>query len=249
MIDQEKIIFTGGSGLLGGEMKKRLPRAHFPPRREFDVTEYAQMDAYVKAGDYRLVLHAAAFTSPLRVEENPIAALDANVIGTANVVKLCAAHGLRLIYVSTDYVFDGERGNYAEEDPVHPVNKYAWSKLGGECAVRLYDKALIVRTSFGPSEFPYEKAFVDQWTSRESVDDIADKLVSLLERDVTGVIHVGGPRRTVYDYARSLDLAREIGKLSIHDVSFRAPADTSLNCDRYNNLGAAGNADTAEGRS
>ena len=88
------------------------------------------------------------------------------------------------------------RGGYREEDELHPVNKYAWSKLGGECAVRLYDRSLIVRTSFGPDVFPYERAFVDQWTSRESVSVVARKLVELVDSERTGVVHVGGPRRT-----------------------------------------------------
>src|SRR5690606_22152297 len=96
-------------------------------------------------------------------EKDPLNGIETNIIGTANVVKLCMKHSLRLIYISTDYVFSGDKGDYKENEPVHPVNKYAWSKLGGECAVRMYDKALIVRTSFGANVFPYDKAFVDQW--------------------------------------------------------------------------------------
>ncbi len=90
--------------------------------------------------------------------------------------------GLQLVYISTDYIFKGDRGLYSETDAVYPSNKYAWSKPGGECAMRLYDKALIIRTSFGPNTFPYEKAFVDQWTSRESVSVIARKINALLTR-------------------------------------------------------------------
>ena len=119
-----------------------------------------------------MVVHAAAFTSPPKVDKDPARALDVNIIGTANLVRLCMARGLRLIYISTDYVFRGDRGNYREDDSLYPVNKYAWSKLGGECAVRMYDNSLIVRTSFGPNVFPYEKAFADQWTSRESVERV-----------------------------------------------------------------------------
>jgi dTDP-4-dehydrorhamnose reductase len=144
--------------------------------------------------------------------------------------------GSRLIYISTDYVFNGEKGDYRETDPVYPVNKYAWSKLGGECAVRMYDKSLIIRTSFGPNIFPYQKAFVDQWTSRESVSAIARKIVALINRDITGVIHVGGTRKTVYEYAKGLDESKEIGKLSIKDISFNVPVDTSLNCEKYRGL-------------
>lgn len=237
MIEQERILVTGGSGLLGGELKGLLPRAHFPTSAEFDVTDFAGMEAYAAGRALELVLHGAAFTSPPKVDKEPLRALEVNIQGTANVVKLCMTRQLRLVYVSTDYVFRGDRGNYEEEDPVYPVNRYAWSKLGGECAARMYDKALIVRTTFGPNVFPYEKAFSDQWTSRESVGQIARKLVGLLEHDLAGVIHVGGPRRTVWDYACSLDAQRPIAKLSIHDVNFRVPADTSLNCERYRSLG------------
>jgi dTDP-4-dehydrorhamnose reductase len=159
-----------------------------------------------------------------------------NIVGTSNVVKLCLEFGMRMIYISTDYVFKGDQGNYKETDSVYPVNKYAWSKLGGECAVRLYDKALIVRTTFGPNVFPYEKAFVDQWTSRESVTTIAQKISALIDKDITGVVHVGGPRRTVFEYAQSLNPGKEIGPLSIHDVGFAVPTDTSLNCEKYSEL-------------
>lgn len=236
MVEAKKILLTGGSGLLGGELRQLLPEASYPSSAEFDVTNYAQMDAYVRGAGFNALVHAAAFTSPPKVDKEPARAIEVNIIGTANVARLCLAHGLKLVYISTDYVFAGDQGNYAEEDPVHPVNKYAWSKLGGECAVRMVERSLIVRTTFGPNVFPYEKAFVDQWTSRESVSQIAAKLVRLLEHDVTGVIHLGGPRRTVYDYACSLDPSRSIQELSIHDVSFRVPVDTSLNCERYRSL-------------
>jgi dTDP-4-dehydrorhamnose reductase len=239
MLEPERIIITGGSGLLGTEVRKLLPEAQYPGSSEFNLADYAQMDRYVRASHYCLILHAAAVTSPPKVDRDPCRALETNIIGTANVVKLCATHGMKLIYVSTDYVFRGDRGEYREEDELHPVNKYAWSKLGGECAARMYDHSLIVRTSFGPNAFPYEKAFVDQWTSRESVSRIAGKLVRLLEYDeLVGVIHLGGPRRTVYEYARNLDETKAIQKLSIREVAFSAPVDTSLNCELYDRLQA-----------
>jgi dTDP-4-dehydrorhamnose reductase len=100
----------------------------------------------------------------------------------------------------------------------------------------MYDKSLIIRTTFGPNVFPYQKAFTDQWTSRESVSVIAKKISKLLHKNVTGVIHIGGKRKTAFEYAKSLDATRDIGKLSINDVPFDVPVDTSLNCDRYNEL-------------
>jgi len=235
-MDRSRILFTGGGGLLGSEFKKILPDINYPSHKEFDVTNYGQMQRYLETHPCDLIIHAAAFISPPAIDKDPSKAIEVNIIGTSNVVRLCMQHGARLIYVSTDYVFKGDRGNYAETDAVYPVNKYAWSKLGGECAAAMYDKALVVRTTFGPNVFPFEKAFVDQWTSRESVTAIAEKISKLVDKDVTGVIHVGGRRRTVFEYARSLDATRRVGELSVRDVPFTVPVDTSMNCDKYNKL-------------
>lgn len=237
MIPQEKILVTGGSGLLGTALKKLLPNADYPGSDEFDITDPAQMDAYISARDFGLLFHGGAFTSPPKINENPKLALDVNIVGTANVVSLCMRHNLKLIYISTDYVFDGNKGDYLEDDPVFPVNKYAWSKLGGECAVRLYDNSVIVRTTFGPDSFPYPKAFIDQWTSRENVTKTARMLVELLKYDdLTGTVHVGGRRKSVYEYAQENSNGRHIDELSTNEIDFVVPRDTSLNCNKYHNI-------------
>ena len=236
MADKRKIIFTGGSGLLGSEFQKIRPDIDYPWWEDFNITNYNQMKEYVQANGCGQIIHAAAFTSPPLIEKDPAEAIEVNIIGASNVVKLCMEFDLRLVYICTDYVFKGDKGNYKEDDSVYPVNKYAWSKLGGECAVRMYDKSLIIRTTFAPDVFPFEKAFVDQWTSRESVSIIAGMIKKLIDKDITGTIHVGGRRKTVFEFAKGLDQSKEIGELSIKDVSFSVPVDTSLNCDRYNEL-------------
>jgi dTDP-4-dehydrorhamnose reductase len=230
------VIFTGGTGLLGSEFGKIAPEFLYPLSGEFDVTNYPQMEKYALTHGCDQVIHAAAFTSPPLVDKNPAKALEVNIVGTANVVKLCIKFDARLMYICTDYVFPGDKGGYIETDSVNPVNKYAWSKLGGECAARMHDKALIVRTTFGPDRFPYDRAFADQFTSREPVSVIARKLAALAATNAVGVVHVGGGRRTVLEYARSLDPSRAIGELSIRDVPFKVPADTSLNCQRYKEI-------------
>lgn len=236
MLEPSQILLTGGSGVLGAELRRCMPGIIAPTEYEFDVTNPTQMDSYVEGMAVACLVHAAAFVLPPVIDKDPIRALDVNVVGTANVVRLCARRNLRLVYISTDYVFSGEQGDYKEEDPVFPVNKYAWSKLGGECAVRLYDNSLIVRTTFGPNVFPYPKAFVDQWTSRESVARIAELIAPAVLSDLTGVLHVGGPRKSVYDYAKGLDPAKEIEPLRRDEVDFTVPRDTSLNTDRYKRL-------------
>ncbi|MCK5149249.1 sugar nucleotide-binding protein [bacterium] len=236
MTSHSNIIFTGESGLLGSTFQGIMPGLNYPCLEEFNIENYEQMLEYARSVDCKEIVHAAAFTSPPLIDKDPVQAIDVNIIGTSNVVKLCIELGARLIYICTDYVFDGSKGNYKEDDPVYPINKYAWSKLGGECAVRLYDKSLVIRTTFGPDRFPYDKAFVDQWTSRESVSEIASKMSNLVGTDILGVVHVGGKRKTVMEFAKSLDENKEIGDLSINDVNFKVPYDTSLNCEKYNEL-------------
>jgi dTDP-4-dehydrorhamnose reductase len=236
VVEQNKILFTGGSGLLGSEFKHILPDVNYPSSSEFNVADYKMMEEWIRGKDISMLIHAAAFTSPPRIDKDPLKALETNIIGTANVVKLCMLNEIRLVYISTDYVFNGEQGNYKEDDPVFPVNKYAWSKLGGECAARMHDNSLIIRTTFGPNVFPYEKAFIDQWTSRESVRVITGLIAGLIDKDVTGAVHVCGERKTVFEFARGLDEKRDIKPLSITEVNFKVPVDTSLNCNRYKKI-------------
>jgi dTDP-4-dehydrorhamnose reductase len=232
-MDFSRVLFTGGTGLLGRHMMPLIPQAVFPGHTEFDITDPSSMAAYLDGKSVSTILHAAAFTSPPKINADPKLALDVNIVGTANLVRVCMERNIKLLYISTDYVFKGDSGMYTEDDPVLPANKYAWSKLGGECAVRMYDNSLIVRTSFGDTVFPYEKAFVDQWTSRLRVDVLAGKLIKLLESDLTGTIHVGGKRQTVMDYAKSISPDKPIGNLSLKEVTFAAPRDTSLDTSRY----------------
>lgn len=227
------ILVTGGSGLLGKNLRSLLPDALYPTSAEFDVRDWEMMKDFLAANKVKTVVHCAAITSPPRVDKEPMLALDVNIIGTANIVKLCNILNLRLVYISTDYVFDGEKGMYTEEDPVNPVNKYAWSKLGGEAAVRMLDNSLIVRLSFGPEPFPYSKAFIDQWTSREPVSVIASRIVGLLYSNLKGIIHIGGARKSVMEYAKSICNEQEIQPLLRCEVKFSVPRDTSLNISKY----------------
>ena len=235
-MDFTRLLFTGGTGLLGNEMKKLIPEAVFVGSQDFNITDYGQMCDFLSGKNIEVIFHAAAFTSPPRIDKDPLQALDVNIVGTSNIVRLCIEYNMKLIYISTDYIFKGDQGSYREDDPVYPANKYAWSKLGGECAVRMYDNSLIVRTSFSENSFPYEKAFIDQWTSRLPVSATARKLYDLIKVDITGTIHVGGKRQTVFDYARMISPEKEIGELSLYEVSFTAPKDTSLDTKRYEEI-------------
>lgn len=225
---------SGGSGLLGQALLKVQPDIIAPSHAEMDITDPKTLLETLNTHKPDVFLHLAAFTSPPKIDQEPMQALETNIIGTANVVRACAQTNTRLVYISTDYVFKGDKGMYKEDDELLPQNKYAWSKLGGECATKLYDNSLIVRTSFSQNEFPYEKAFVDQYTSRDTVDTLAPLILNLINSDLCGTLHVGSERKSVFDFAKSL--RSDVGELYRDDVSFHVPYDTSLDTTKLKSL-------------
>ena len=223
-----KILLSGGSGLLGKALQKIDASIIAPPHSELDVRNKESIDACIEKYKPDIFLHAAAFTSPPRCDESPVEALQTNIIGTGNVVLSTTEKKVRLVYISTDYVFKGDKGNYAEDDEVFPQNLYAWTKLGGECAVRTHKNSLIIRTSFSPDIFPYDAAFIDQYTSRDSVSVIARLIYTLIQADVVEpVVHVGTERKTVKELALALGKS-DVTDLRRSEVSFATPEDTSL---------------------
>lgn len=238
MFKDSEILVTGGSGLLGTTLKDIKPDYQYPSHAAFDITDYSSIDNYTQdlaaqGINIKCILHFAAFTSPPKVEKDPKQALLTNIVGTANVVRLCMKYNIRMLYTSTDYVFDGESGNYKETDPVLPTNIYAWSKLGGETAALMYDKSLIIRMSISPDEFPHPKAWIDQWTSRETAAQTCTKIIKLADSDVTGIIHIGGRRQSVYEFAKSLSPDKDIGTLERKNANYAVPKDTSLDSSLY----------------
>lgn len=235
MYDKPKVLVTGGSGVLGTQLKSQRGDYLYPMSSEFNVSDYSQMYQFIQGKNIKTILHCAAFTDTVGCtkEDNYNSVIDVNIIGTSLLVKLCNECNIRLIYISTDYVFEGTVGNYKEVSSLNPVAEYGWSKLGGECSMKLCKKGVIIRLSFGGMKFEHPKAFVDQYTSRESVDKISEKIIRIVESIFTGVIHIGSERRSIYQYAKQLS---DVGKISINDVNFDLPKDTSLDVTKFNKL-------------
>jgi len=216
----------GGSGLLGTEIQKLDTTVEAPTRDELDITDEQAVAEYVRTCRPDVILHAAAVTDNREIETDPQDAIAVNIKGTANIASACLGTRIRLVYLSTDYVYGGERGNYAETDEVLPTNLYAWTKLAGEASVRAVPNHLIVRTSFGSDQFPYPVAFSDKWSSKEYVDVIAPDILMAAASPLTGIVNIGGPRRTIYEYASLRN--RDVQKIKRDDSVFESPADTSL---------------------
>ncbi len=217
---------TGGSGLLGSEILKFDSGIVAPPHAEFDVADFESVRVGFEKYRPDIVLHLAAATQPPEHEKNPELGLRVNIIGTANVARACTEFGIRLVYASTDYVYVGT-GPHKEDEPLYAPYKFGWSKLGGECAVRLADNSLILRLSFGPVPFPWEKVYADQYNSKLYVDEIAPLVLGAARSHAVGVMNVGGPRATLEEYAKRTRADIE----TIPRPSW-VPCDTSLDISR-----------------
>ena len=133
-------------------------------------------------------------------EKNIIKSINLNIIGTCNLVKEASNFGIKIIYLSTSYVYPGIKGNYKENDPVKPWNNYSWSKLGGECAVQMYKNSLILRLCMTEKPFVHKKAYANVKTNFIFQEDAARIIFKLMNKK--GIVNVGGPSQTVFNFAK-----------------------------------------------
>jgi len=225
-----KILLTGGSGTLGKELLKLFKNTEHevfsPSSSELDIKDFMSCRQWFQIYKPNLVIHAAAYTDVKASEENYIRSINTNIVGTCNIINCCNLHNIKLVYISTDYVFDGKKGNYSINDPINPLSKYAKSKAAGELAARMYPYSLVIRTSFYGHTFPYDKAFVDQWSSKDYIDLLAPKILRACLSNNLGIMHVGTNRRSIYEIAK--ERKPEVQKISIKNFNFSIPIDTSF---------------------
>ena len=166
-------------------------------------------------------------------EEKISRSISINIIGTSNVVKACEEKNIKLIYFSTNYVYPGEKGNYKESDPIFPINNYAISKLGGECAVRLYKNSLILRISMTEKPFVHEFAFNDVEMNFMYHDEFAKILLKLINEK--GIINVGGKTQTVYNFVKQKQ--KNIKPISGRKmINKKFPLKQSMNLSKFQKI-------------
>lgn len=212
----------GGTGLLGSEFKKISN--FILSGREIDITNESELYSKLDVIQPEIIVLAAAETNSVKIDENPISALETNIKGAVNVTKYCVERNVRLVYISSDYVYDSKSDNHQEDEPLKPFNLYAWTKLGGECAVRAHKNSLIIRTSFGSIEYPYEFAYGNRFVSKDYVDIIAPMIKDLVLSDEVGVINVGTNEKTLYEYAQQRnpkvkEIFQKEGQIFVMDIT------------------------------
>ena len=200
---KKKILVTGGTGRFGSILKrlKTNYEIFFPNKTTLDITDFRSIQKYIKLKKPNILIHLAGLSRPMNIHDRQIQkSIDLNIIGTSNITKACAEKNIKLVYFSTNYVYPGIRGYYKESDGLLPINNYAWSKLGGECAVQMYKNSLILRVCMTERPFIHKQAFYNVKTSFIYHDEVAKILLKLI--NVKGILNIGGPTKSVYNFAK-----------------------------------------------
>ncbi|MCF7850008.1 MAG: SDR family oxidoreductase [Kiritimatiellales bacterium] len=264
-----RILLTGASGFLGGELFNLLsttnevtgichrPDARF---RAVDLREPAQIKKLLDDVQPDVVIHSAAYRKPDECEQHPEACRRLNV-QPLETFRNCFPMPGKLVFVSTDYVFDGRNPPYTEDDPCCAVNVYGQSKVDAETIVRQRKNSVIVRVPLlvgtEPEEDGHLSALYRQIKSGEECQidhcgirhptwacDAARAIAFLLEKDATGIFHYCNPE-TLTKYEMAVSVANTLGLPHDHikpllkplPITAPRPVDSSLDCTKINELG------------
>lgn len=206
------IVVTGASGQLGTAIRRVFANEHIiaTDRAELDITDREAVLRFVERERPDIIINCAAYNNVEKAGEEIGAAFAVNAHGPFFLAEAAKAIDAVLVHVSTDYVFDGQKGEYTEEDTPNPVNVYGVSKLAGEMLVRaVWEKSIIVRTSwlFGPSTGGSRNFVTTMLTAAKNnaeirvvsdqvgcptyAPDLADAIKGLCERQASaGIYHV-----------------------------------------------------------
>jgi dTDP-4-dehydrorhamnose reductase len=272
----DRIVVTGASGLVGFRLMELLCREerawglyhHRKPVAEWG--NWVQADLRDRSETYRVlhdlrpsaIIHCAAYSDPVYCEHDPQEAHSLNLGATLYVAQWASQNGCHLIHLSTDLVFDGQRGDYREEDEPHPISVYGWTKLAAELAVRssnaphaLIRTSLIYGRSMRGNRGADEKLvsswkegretplFVDEYRNPTAVGELVLVIAEAARRKVMGIWHVAGAEcvsrfelgvkvAKMLGYSEKLLIPRRIGEL--HSIPPRTP-NTTLNIDKIRN--------------
>ncbi len=222
-----KILVTGSDSRFGKIIKKLKTNHEFIFRNKKDLN--ILFSSSIKKNLVRFkpnyILHLAGLSRPMTLHNEDISkSINLNIIGTANLVKEASNLGIKVIYLSTSYVYPGTKGNYKETDPIKPWNNYSWSKLGGECSVQMYKNSLIIRLCMTEKPFVHKKAYANVKLNFIFQEDAAKLILKIIDKK--GVINLGGPSQTVYNFAKKYN--KKIKK-TYSKGEFPKKMDMSLN--------------------
>ncbi len=274
-----KILITGANGLIGRKTIRLLikkkehqifatsqKRVQFGPDVNFFTVNlvYSDVNKLIETIRPDVLIHCAAMASPDACEVDRYSSSKINVEATVRLATACRDYGTHMIFISSDFVFDGKKGDYTEEDSTSPVSYYGETKVEAEKSIlELNIGATIVRTAlvFGCDEHlsrpnialkvidhlkngkPYKLPF-DQFRTPTNAEELADALIKLAEKRVGGIFHISGDEKiSVFDFAKQIakvfgyddSLLLSTSTLELAEAA-RRPLDSSLNISKAINL-------------
>ncbi len=271
----KKIFITGGTGLVGKDLsfilnnKYEVYAGAIKEKIKIKDCKIVYQDITDKEGFIKLItrinpdyiIHLAALTDVNLCEKEKELARKINVEGTKNVIIAAQKVGAKLIYTSTNSVFDGEKGLYQEEDTPNPINFYSITKLEGEKEALKYNNSVITRIcpfGLGTKDKPSftstmikkmsngEKinVFSDQFFSPIFTYNYAEAIINLLDSNFTGIINIAGSERlSRYEFAKKLAEVFDLDPKLLNPVRIgelkeaaRRPRDTSLDISKAKSL-------------
>ena len=200
---KDKIVFTGGSGRFGKIFKSEysFKNIYYPSKKNLNICDYGSIKKFLKKIKPKIIIHAAAISRPMSIHEKlPWKSIQTNIIGTSNLTIACMEMGIKLIYFSTNYVYPLNNKPNKENDPVLPINNYAFSKMGGECAVQMDKNSLILRIFMSERPFAHDGAFTDIKTNFLYHDEVVRLVPKIINSK--GILNVGGKTQSIHNFAR-----------------------------------------------
>ena len=236
MLNKNKIVVTGGTGRFGKVLKNYSTKKtyFFPSKKELNILKTNSIKKYLKKIKPKYLIHLAGLSRPMSIHDIDIVkSINLNIVGTSNIVSACSLLKIKVIYFSTNYVYPNVPGKYKEKDPVYPINNYAWSKLGGECAVQMYKNSLIIRACMTEYPFIHKFAYSNMFTNFIFHKDF----IKILEKvfHVRGVLNIGGSAKSVYNFAKKDN--PKIKKLKINTKKkINIPLKSLMNLTKLNKI-------------
>ena len=220
-------VLVLGDGLLGSEIIKQTNWDYISRKKDgFDITK----DEFNFYG-YDVIVNCIAFTNTYSNDKE--SNWNINYKAVADLVGYCNNYNIKLVHISTDYVYTNSVSNASEEDiPIHGNNWYSYTKLLADAFIELKSHDyLILRESHKPNPFPYDNAWINLVGNFDYVNKIAEIIINLIKLEENGIINVGTDLKTIYDLA--IETNKNV-KATLKPK--QAPEDVSLDLTKLKNI-------------
>lgn len=198
-------VLVLGDGILGSEIVKQTGWDFTSRKKGFDIKNIESIDK-----KYTTILNCIAHTDTYSNDKE--VHWDVNCVFVKNLIDYCNVNNIKLIHISTDYLYTYSIDNASENDvPVHCNNWYGYTKLLGDGLVQLYsNNYLVIRCTHKPYPFPFDNAWVDQIGNFDYVNKISEIIIKLITTNTNGVYNVGTELKTMFDLASQ---TKNVGQL------------------------------------